>query len=148
MSKVEKQIIEKEFETIRDKVLYVLEIDEESRNFDNRLYAKYLTEFTEYRIICLDDINLLISNLEDDILNSPNVKSITKASLKSLKYKLSKTPSKFDFPNVHTITRVRQLIQNQEELFLPTSQEIAEKRNVRAELIREYFIEKNQNEED
>ena len=141
---LEKESIEKEFETIRDKVLYLLEIDEESRNSDIRLLCKYLSEFTSYRIVNIDGIIPLLNNIEKTFSQNHDTKELTKSSIKALKFKLSQIPRLSLFPSSESIRRVRQKLQNDEELFIPTILEIAEKRNIRAKLIREYFIEKKQ----
>lgn len=139
---LEKESIEKEFETIRDKVLYLLEIDEESRNSDIRLLCKYLSEFTSYRIVNIDGIIPLLNNIEKALSQNPDTKDLVKHSITALKFKLSQIPRLSLFPSSESIRRVRQKLQNDEELFIPTILEIAEKRNIRAKLIREYFIEK------
>ena len=139
---LEKESIEKEFETIRDKVLYLLEIDEESRNSDIRLLCKYLSEFTSYRIVNIDGIIPLLNNIEKAFSQNLGTKDLVKHSITALKFKLSQIPRLSLFPSSESIRRVRQKLQNDEELFIPTILEIAEKRNIRAKLIREYFIEK------
>ena len=139
---LEKESIEKDFETIRDKVLYLLEIDEESRNSDIRLLCKYLSEFTSYRIVNIDGIIPLLNNIEKTFSQNPDTKDLVKHSITALKFKLSQIPRLSLFPSSESIRRVRQKLQNDEELFIPTILEIAEKRNIRAKLIREYFIEK------
>ena len=143
MKTLEKEIIKKEFDTIKQKVKYLLEVDEESRNSDSRLFCRFLHEYTQYRIIDISEIKNLIKIDAKDILSSFDVDKIVGKIVKIINQEITKTPSLRLFPNLETVRRNRQKIQNQDELFIPTIQEIAEKRNIRAELIRDYFIEQN-----
>ena len=148
MSTTEKELIKMEFESIREKVIYVLEIDEESRNSDIRLLCQYLLEFTPYRVVNYNRFDFLIKQIQEEFKNNENIKETTKAQLSTLEHHLSKIPSLNQFPFFSTIHRVRRKIQNEDEIFIPTDLKIAEKRNIRAEVIRDYYIEKNKIEED
>jgi len=66
------------------------------------------------------------------------------ALIKAITKKLSKIPSLQFFPNLQTLDRVRRKIQNDDGHYLPTDKEVAEKRNIRAELIKQYYIEEKE----
>lgn len=124
--------VKREHKTYRDKVLYLLEIFPEARNSDKTLYKKCLEIFSPYRIINLQTIIEKIPQ----ILTSFDIDEIKERFLKlienqpfTLKY----------FPNFETVRRVRQKIQNEDEIFIPTDPEVAEHRNIRAELIAELY---------
>jgi len=148
MTETEKEIIKIEFESIREKVKYVLEVDEQSRNSDIRLLCQYLLKFTPYRVVNFDEINYLVQKIQEALNNAKDISFTTKAQLRTLEHKLSKVPSLNQFPYFSTIHRVRRKIQNEDEIFIPTDPKVAEKRNIRAELIRDYFINQKKSEVD
>jgi len=134
---IEYEQIKIEFETIKERVEYILSIDEESRNSDKQLFSKYLEIFTPYALINKD---YLIHQIDHFKLTSFDL-NLIKNSLKhifasSLRFKAS------NLPIFETIRRNRQKIQNEEEHFIPTSEDVARKRNIREELVKKYFIEK------
>jgi hypothetical protein len=136
MSKAEYHRVEREFQTNKEEVEYILSVDEDSRNSDKRLYSQYLNLLTPYSIINKDLLESKLDRLKITTLDLEQIKNSIKEIINS-----SLTFNPKTFPNFETIRRNRQKIQNEEERFIPTSQEVAEKRNIREELIRKYFRE-------
>lgn len=133
-SQLDYEKVEREFETIREKVEYLLSIDPKSRNSDKRLFSQYLNHFTNYAIVNISSLftklnHFKITSFDLNLLKT-NLKRIITTSLKI-------KPS--DLPTFDSIGRVRRRIQNEEERFLPTSPEVAEKRNIRREVIEKYI---------
>jgi len=142
MSQIEYQQIKSEFETIKERVEYILSIDEESRNSDKRLFSKYLETFTPYALINKDNLIHQIENFKVTSFDLNQIRtSLKQIFTSSLKFKSS------NLPIFETIRRNRQKIQNEEERFVPTSEDVARKRNIREEVIKKYFIEEKIKEE-
>jgi outer membrane protein assembly factor BamD (BamD/ComL family) len=108
--------VETEFKTIKEKVKYLMHKYPHTRDSDMLLFAKYLQEFTHFRIINV---------LEFDYENVRN-------SFKSI-------PDLSSFPNFRTVVRVRAETQNQEKELLPNSEEVREKRRTREKNIKAFY---------
>jgi hypothetical protein len=133
--------VRKEFETIKERVEYILSIDTQSRNSDKRLFSEYLKEFTSYALI---NKSALFNRIQHFKLRSFDLDQV-KQDLKNLVLSsLRINPT--DLPIFETIRRTRQKIQNEEERFIPTSEEVARRRNIREDLIREYIIKQKARE--
>lgn len=139
------ETIEREFSSMKQQVEYILEMDPKSRNSDMRLFSKLLEELTPYRIINSKIImeKLRAKHLFFDLDVEQNLRRVQLLILDSLLTE----PNLQEVPNFETIRRVRQKIQNEDERFLPTSEEVARKRRIREELIKEYIIKNKTKEE-
>jgi len=139
------ETIEREFSSMKQQVEYILEMDPKSRNSDMRLFSKLLEELTPYRIINSKIImeKLRAKHLFFDLDVEQNLRRVQLLILDSLLTE----PNLQEVPNFETIRRVRQKIQNEDERFLPTSEEVARRRRIREELIKEYIIKNKTKEE-
>ena len=101
---------------LKEKVLYCLEKDKESRNSDIRLTQTIWWIYHKHKIFKGEDGDYSVK-------------------LKEL----------FDLPREDNIKRVRAIIQNEENKFLPTRIEVVKKRKLNEERWRNYINENNLN---
>lgn len=99
---------------LKEKILWVLSEDEQSRNSDIRLTQMIWYRFHNDKIIKLDDGTAVVR-------------------LKDL----------FDLPREDNIKRVRAKIQNEENKFLPTSIEVRKQRKINERLWHDYMSPSN-----
>lgn len=139
------ETIEREFSSMKQKVEYILEMDPKSRNSDIRLFSKLLEELTPFRIINVEKIikKLKAKEIFFTLDLEQNLKDLTLI----IEENLLRIPNLQEIPHFETIRRVRQKIQNEDERFLPTSEEVARKRRIREVLIKEYIIKNKTKEE-
>lgn len=99
---------------LKDKILWILSEDEQSRNSDIRLTQMIWYKFHNSKIVELDD----------------GTKAIRLRDL-------------FDLPREDNIKRIRAKIQNDEHKFLPTTPEIRKQRKINEQIWHSYMSPSN-----
>lgn len=104
--------IKEEINTVKDRVVYLMQNDKNCRNSDLYLFAKYLKVFSPYRIVDTRNIKKMIDKNGKLIWSSFDLEDIKKRFAKALKQGLDNIPELKDFPNFRTVVRTRADIQN------------------------------------
>lgn len=126
----------KKFKTMRDKILFLLETKEETRNSDVlltiELWKKFSPEIILPRQVIIAQIVDTAKKFARDLNLSKSVdpfldKFESKFAAGSEKYFVN-VESLFDLPREDAVKRIRAQIQNDDGLFPPTNWEVANKR--------------------